>query len=372
MKKQRDAGRNENFSTINVEATPPIESLTTLSVELNKSNVKVATPSVQNRGLHSSRTIIITSSIIILLIGVSIGAVFAIPYLRYNHAESQLNKNEFDKAIKGFAALKDFKDSTQMLNEAIYLKGRSYLDNKDYKQAIDVFSGINEFMDSSELIMEAKYLTAKQEREDNNLESARLILEEIKNYKDSSQLLKKSYYQEALSVYENGDFKEAKELFESLGGYNDSKTYLTNISFMETLQGTWGGYVFNNYNKWIISGWDISRGEDNGIGYMTKGYISEGKFVSGFTFSIENGQLIQEAANGTFKFDRLSYSTTVQTTKKKDPQLGMTPEEVKASTWGKPNDINRTTTKYGTSEQWVYSHNRYIYIDDGLVTAIQD
>src|SRR5690606_22229540 len=97
-----------------------------------------------------------------------------------------------------------------------------------------------------------------------------------------------------------------------------------------------------------------------------------GKFVSGFTFSIENGQLIVKASNGTFEFDRVSNSTTVQTTKKKDPQLGMTPEEVKESTWGKPNSINRTTTNYGTSEQWVYKYDRYIYFDDGLVTAIQD
>ena len=54
------------------------------------------------------------------------------------------------------------------------------------------------------------------------------------------------------------------------------------------------------------------------------------------------------------------------------PAIGMTAEEVKNSSWGKPSDINKTTTAYGIHEQWVYSGNRYIYLDDGIVTAIQE
>lgn len=54
------------------------------------------------------------------------------------------------------------------------------------------------------------------------------------------------------------------------------------------------------------------------------------------------------------------------------PAIGMTAEEVRNSSWGKPSDINKTTTAYGVHEQWVYSGNRYIYLDDGIVTAIQE
>lgn len=50
----------------------------------------------------------------------------------------------------------------------------------------------------------------------------------------------------------------------------------------------------------------------------------------------------------------------------------MTAEEVRQSTWGEPDDINKTTTKYGVSEQWVYGGGKYIYLDDGVVTAIQE
>ncbi len=56
---------------------------------------------------------------------------------------------------------------------------------------------------------------------------------------------------------------------------------------------------------------------------------------------------------------------------KSEPLIGMTAEEVKNSKWGNPVRVNKTTTKYGTYEQWVYSNNKYIYFDNGKVTAIQ-
>ena len=55
----------------------------------------------------------------------------------------------------------------------------------------------------------------------------------------------------------------------------------------------------------------------------------------------------------------------------KRPEIGMTPNEV-IEIWGNPIDINRTKTKYGTSEQWVFLGGKYVYFDDGFVTAIQD
>lgn len=42
------------------------------------------------------------------------------------------------------------------------------------------------------------------------------------------------------------------------------------------------------------------------------------------------------------------------------------------ASWGKPRDINRTTTTYGSHEQYVYSLKRYLYFENGILTAIQD
>lgn len=58
--------------------------------------------------------------------------------------------------------------------------------------------------------------------------------------------------------------------------------------------------------------------------------------------------------------------------KPKEPRIGMTAEEVKKSTWGEPKSINKNTYEWGVHEQWVYSDYNYIYLEDGIVTAIQE
>ena len=58
-----------------------------------------------------------------------------------------------------------------------------------------------------------------------------------------------------------------------------------------------------------------------------------------------------------------------------DPQpvtLGMTREEVLTEGWGKPSDINRTTSASCVSEQWVYPDYKYLYFEDGILVTIQD
>jgi len=51
--------------------------------------------------------------------------------------------------------------------------------------------------------------------------------------------------------------------------------------------------------------------------------------------------------------------------------IGMTKEQATMS-WGKPTDINRTTTKSGTREQWVYALDCYLYFEGNKLVAIQN
>lgn len=50
--------------------------------------------------------------------------------------------------------------------------------------------------------------------------------------------------------------------------------------------------------------------------------------------------------------------------------MGMPPDAVKAS-WGDPDDINRSVTRYSVSEQWIYGRT-YVYLRDGKVDSWQD
>ncbi len=52
-------------------------------------------------------------------------------------------------------------------------------------------------------------------------------------------------------------------------------------------------------------------------------------------------------------------------------QIGFT-KEMCVEAWGEPYDINRTVTRSGIHEQWVYDIGRYLYFDGNILTAIQD
>lgn len=53
-------------------------------------------------------------------------------------------------------------------------------------------------------------------------------------------------------------------------------------------------------------------------------------------------------------------------------RIGMTKQDVLDSSWGKPNHINTTTTKYGVHEQWCYDGYNYLYFENGILTSIQN
>lgn len=68
------------------------------------------------------------------------------------------------------------------------------------------------------------------------------------------------------------------------------------------------------------------------------------------------------------------FETTYKPETTKDtsiPKIGMSAKEVEKTSWGKPDQINETKTRYGVHEQWVYDGKGYVYLDDGVVTAIQ-
>lgn len=52
--------------------------------------------------------------------------------------------------------------------------------------------------------------------------------------------------------------------------------------------------------------------------------------------------------------------------------IGMSVDDVLASSWGKPNSINTTTTSTTVRQQWVYGNRSYLYFTNGVLTTIQN
>lgn len=53
-------------------------------------------------------------------------------------------------------------------------------------------------------------------------------------------------------------------------------------------------------------------------------------------------------------------------------RIGMSTKAVRASSWGSPESVNRTTTANGVREQWIYGSRSYLYFTNGVLTAIQN
>lgn len=51
--------------------------------------------------------------------------------------------------------------------------------------------------------------------------------------------------------------------------------------------------------------------------------------------------------------------------------IGMSKDDVLASSWGRPQSINRSIYSFGEREQWVYGGGNYLYFKDGVLNSIQ-
>ncbi len=51
--------------------------------------------------------------------------------------------------------------------------------------------------------------------------------------------------------------------------------------------------------------------------------------------------------------------------------VGMNKDECLLS-WGKPDDVNVTKGDCGAVEQWVYKNKQYLYLENGILTSMQD
>jgi Na+-transporting NADH:ubiquinone oxidoreductase subunit NqrC len=57
--------------------------------------------------------------------------------------------------------------------------------------------------------------------------------------------------------------------------------------------------------------------------------------------------------------------------KRPPAKIGMSKDGVLSSNWGKPIQVNTTTTADGVREQWVYGGRQYLYFENGVLTSIQ-
>lgn len=186
------------------------------------------------------------------------------------------------------------------------------------------------------------------------------------------------------------DFGEAKQTIdiEAL-----KKCIGENVSFRTLESGTVcyeaDNFLFyvtddNKLSKIIIKTFDGNNNQDilNFIAnYCSEVFRCDTEIeANSYIWITEIGKFTMYYGNGYFfEFDSSEMLARIEEESRikkenasKKPEIGMTADEVLQTGWGKPEDINKTTFSWGTTEQWCYSGYRYVYFDNGIVTAIQE
>lgn len=261
--------------------------------------------------------------------------------------------------------------------------------NNQYEEAIQTFTKLENYKDSAEKVKESNYKYYEYLIKEKKFHEAADLIPNLKNYKDENFL----WYTIAKQQYTEGDFDGSLKSFSQIPDYKDSNTYQKKIKLLKEMQGEWigvelqddeTGKIYSNPSYGMIIENYMVRLE---YPYNIEPHIRyldyyDGKIVVGIDDRMvyeltERGYLkvITKFKNGSMKFEFFKRGSIQQISKKiqqRNPLVGMTADEVRKSTWGNPKDINRTTTSYGVDEQWVYYGNRYVYLKNGIVTAIQD
>lgn len=119
----------------------------------------------------------------------------------------------------------------------------------------------------------------------------------------------------------------------------------------------------------LSTGYDIVIFENPKYGYCyLESYYYIDSYLDEYEKVINNNQKRKEWEKRMIeKYGEVNGKTIIQG----KVRVGFTAEMCRDS-WGKPSDINRTTTAYGAHEQWVYGYGCYLYFEDGILTTIQN
>lgn len=291
----------------------------------------------------------------------------------------------YGKALEIIESLPEYDNDVKNEYRVLYIK--NMIEEKNYSKAIDYMKSLKNFVDIDGYIPLCEYNLAKQHFNKGLYNLAYSLFLGLENYKDSADYIPESKYHTAIMHYENGSFDKASEMFIELSGYKDSASYLDKLNTLLSYQGTWNrsysGITYIIEGLKIYSVFDKSNGEIDV--YEQKLIFDRKSLTNGFylgetkyTITTNNTLLIEEYTvlgilRDTREYTKTSESTDVPQEKRLPaPKIGMTKKEVENSSWGKPTKINKTTTAYVVHEQWVYNNYKYIYFDDGIVTAIQE
>lgn len=283
------------------------------------------------------------------------------------------------------------------------------VDGYSYYCGDDFFTG---YIDDSPVIN----FTVENEKDNNGQSDDESTITDISEYLvddnslDMTNMSDKEIYDLAVEYYNSGIYSKANFLFAKISKYEDSDSYITNCKIMLEYEGVYKYSLLKDGLYYVIYGntlseFDFTKESEGGATakintmflyeYDGEPALINDIYADNLDYSMivyyvlttdEDGEKCikvispfdrSDSAHAIYNYTKYHTKEELieRTQKSQDmtaPLIGMTASEVLKSTWGEPEKINKTTTAYGVTEQWVYSGNRYVYLEDGVVTAIQE
>lgn len=174
----------------------------------------------------------------------------------------------------------------------------------------------------------------------------------------------------------NKDFQKVQEMFDNEKGLHDNEEFLAMYNYALYLQTDQNSYKASGALALAVDPKYYGRMKDEIIAGVTntsyKSPLSFGPITETDWNYIESEYQRNLNTMIIRKEEARVRDEKIEAARGMNPTLGMTYDEVKASLWGEPIDINRTVTVYGSYEQWVYGNGQYLYFEDGILTSFQD
>lgn len=335
----------------------------------------------------------VTISVIVVIVKMII-----LPAYNYNKAMQLMNIENYQEAELVFQDLRGYRDSSIHLEVCKLEIIKRNIDNGDnLTEALQYLNSIEASKENTYIKVECLWKLAQNSYSKKEYLQTIRYLDEIggldnlfEDEQEAFEILEDCLYNYAMERYEIGDFNSAIVYFERIDKKNETiNSYIEKSDFMLKIQGKWN--CSEQGEAFEISGWTMEKivyvyPDANETINLKNFEIRENEMIEFLSDTNPNEQMHYDISNGKLrmymtgltKYTNMNYhywyyeKTDTIPEPKKEPCIGMTAEEVKASTWGEPEDINKSTYSWGVKEQWCYSGYRYIYLEDGIVTSISE
>lgn len=283
-------------------------------------------------------------------------------YYKYNTATEYMKKGNYENAEKTYKTLNEYKDSKNKIMECKYQRAKIYLKDEKYIKAIKILSSITSYKDSKSILQETKYNYGIFLNKKSMFEKSNAYLKDVTDYKDSKKYIEKNNKEITFRNWKNkytGTFLNTT--------YSNDKVVLSSGTILTR-------YLDYSSAKILISeDYSCTFLDDFSLKCQSKLWHDRSTAM----VRLQDDKLIINY-NSFDEYKTEEYSKKSNTLNRpddyKEPEIGMSKNEVLNSTWGSPKKKNIDKFSWGTYEQWVYSNNRYIYIyiENDKVTSISN